>query len=333
MISVTIATYNRPNLLKKCLAALGNQTLKRKYFEIILCDSHSEQETDNVVSQFKKNNSNIEVRHLHTKNILAAKRNLGINAAKGEVIVFFDDDCIPDKNCLRTYYEVFTNLADEDRKTVFCGEVRFPSSWVEQSNYYRFRDSRHFGSGRRKDVKKINYKTIVVMNMAFLKNEFLSSVKKVNENFIGYGSEDQDLGWRLESSGFKLEKSDAKILHYEDSGSITLYEKKIFHTARDGIETLMKNNIEAYLSLRDARLLDKNYPHPSKKIKLYYASMRMLFIHQFIAKILRKILLKTDKISIFYFPFLYRYILACAYIKGVEARSMKTLSGENNWYD
>lgn len=331
-ISVTIATYNRPHLLEKCLLALAEQSLEKKQFEIIICDSHSESETSNAIVKFKDNNPDIEVSHLHTKNVLAAKRNLGIEVAKGEIIVFLDDDCIPDKDCLLTYYELFSNLATK-RKTVYCGEVRFPAEWVEESNYYRFRDSRHFGSGRRKDLGKLTYRTIVVMNMAFFKNEFVSLVKNVNENFIGYGSEDQDLGWRLEEAGFKLEKSNAKILHYEDSGTIELYEKKIFHTARDGIKTLMTSNLKAYLNLRDARVLDKEYPHSSKKIKYYYMALRLLIFKQPIAKIFRVFLMKTDKLSIMYFPFLYRYVLACAYIRGSNARSAKVVDSKKGWYD
>jgi glycosyltransferase involved in cell wall biosynthesis len=330
-LSVTIATYNRPHLLKKCLLSLEKQTLDKKKFEIIVCDSNSEVETSNVILQFRNSQPGVEISHLHTRNVLAAKRNLGIKSAKGNIIVFFDDDCIPDKNCLLTYFQLFSVLSEVEKKTIYCGEVRFPEKWVESSNYYRFRDSRHFGSGRRKDLKKLSYRTIVVMNMAFLKDELLSSVKKVNENFVGYGSEDQDLGWRLEQAGFILKKSSAKIMHYEDSGTIKGYEKKLFHTARDGVKTLMKDNLPAYSHLRAAKFLDKEYPHSSKSIKLFYASLRAVIFHKNIAKLFRFFLIKTDKIDILYFPSLYRYVLAYAYIQGVNARNATIV--ENNWYD
>jgi len=86
-ISVTIATYNRPHLLKKCLNALAKQTLDAGLFEIIICDSHSKEETGNTIIKFCEKNPTLKVSHLHTKNILAAKRNLGIKAAKGNIVL------------------------------------------------------------------------------------------------------------------------------------------------------------------------------------------------------------------------------------------------------
>ena len=329
-LSVTIATYNRVHLLKKSLEALAKQTLDLSKFEVIVCDSNSNDGTETLVRKFISRYQDLNIKHIHTINNLAAKRNTGIKNATGDVVIFFDDDCIPELDCLAKYFSIIETNQNNNR-VVYCGEVRFPADWVKKSNFYRFRNSRHFGSGNRLDLKKLDYTTIVVMNMAFYKDEFIRTVKTVNENFKGYGCEDQDLGWRLQSYGFDIIQCDARIYHYEESGNIAGYEKKIFHTARDGMETLLSENIEAVKPLNSFKLLDKDFPFESKLTSYAYNLVRVAVFHQLLSKLLVMFVTKTDKVKFLYFPKFYRYILGCAYIRGVDTRKNKP-RGTDDWY-
>lgn len=328
-ISVTIATYNRAHLLKMCLDAISKQTLLSSNFEVIVCDSNSTDDTKLVVDEFIMKNPDVILRHLHTKNILAAKRNLGIMSARGDIVVFFDDDCVPDKDCLSEYYNLFSSNVES--KNVYCGEVRFPQDWVAASNYYKFRDSRHFGSGNRLDVTTISYKTIVVMNMAFNRKSFIDNIGLVNEGFIGYGCEDQDLGWRLEESGFLLNRCSSKITHYEESGTIQGYAKKIFHTARDGAATLLVENISAFKGIKSLKLIDSDYPYDNVIQRIVYTCIRKSIFHSSIADMLSFVVTKFDKNKAFYSALAFRYILACAYISGVKCRG-KAKNNLSDWY-
>ena len=332
-LTVTIATYNRAYLLEKVLLALANQSLSPKFYEIIICDSQSTDTTSQVINRFTETNPDIKIQHLHTENILASKRNLGIKHAQNEVVIFFDDDCIPDNKCLEIYFNLFQESLSDNDKVIFCGEVRFPKEWVEKSNYYRFRDSRHFGSGNRPEITTLDFKTIVVMNMAFLKAPFLESIQEVNEAFVGYGCEDQDLGWRLHQQGYKLVMCDALITHYEMSRDISGYTKKIFHTARDGMTTLLKVNPDAACSLGlKFRLIEPLHPKKnSLERKLTEITIRIIFNNR-VADIVTLVLKNYDNNRLFYRMSLYKYVISCAYVKGALSRKYKTKLSDG-WYD
>jgi len=334
-ISVTIATYNRAFLLEKVLYALCNQTEPYDRYEIIVCDSNSVDGTDTLIHDISQKFDECQIRHLHTKNILAAKRNLGLANARYEIVIFLDDDCIPESNFIEMYLRCFSSYSN--CKAVYCGEVRYPKEWVNSSNYFRYRDSRHFGSGNRPELEsgELDYKTIVVMNMSFIKKEIIDNVGYVNERFIGYGCEDQEYGWRIQSAGFKILPCTARIYHYETSGNLDGYMKKIYHTSRDGVKNLLRECPEALWSLPASKLLEPRYPHTSTLGRVKALIFRF-FISDIVVKIIRYFLIKTDSFNLFYFPVMYRLVLAKAYIDGAKERGEVNLTGddiEDGWYN
>ena len=95
--SVIIPTWKRKLLLKKLISKLLEQNFNYN-FEIIICDSKSNDGTEALIKNLKKTkNNNIKYINI-TENSLSAKRNVGINAAKGKYIILMDDDCIPANN-------------------------------------------------------------------------------------------------------------------------------------------------------------------------------------------------------------------------------------------
>lgn len=320
IVSVTISTFNRCNQLLEVLEALALQSVSKKLFEIIVCDSQSSDNTPEVIAKFSDTHHDLRLRHLHTSNILAAKRNLGVQAATGRLVVFLDDDCVPEKFLVEKYIDLFANTNSED-KVVYCGEVRFPNEWVNRSNYYRFRDSRHFGKKHtlRADYPVLSFKTIVVMNMCFEKKLFLDVIGKVNELFVGYGAEDQELGWRLEESGYKLASCSAKIEHRESSATILGYGDKIFRTARDGMSTLLYVQPNAANKISKLRSLDPLFCNRTTlDYMIYFAVCFFAKLKLHIA--IGNLLTWTDHVSIFYSPSIFRFVLAIFYVEGTLDR-------------
>ena len=91
MISVVIPTHNGAHRLPALLRALDDQTLDRDAFEVVVVDDGSTDETAAVVE-----NSGI-ARLVRAPQSLGqgGATNLGIEHARGEVIVFTDDDTVP----------------------------------------------------------------------------------------------------------------------------------------------------------------------------------------------------------------------------------------------
>jgi glycosyltransferase involved in cell wall biosynthesis len=90
-ITIAICTYNRSNLLIKCLDSLLPQLTEK--IEILVIDNNSSDNTADVTKEYTTNYQNI--RYVFEKNIgLSHARNLGINESKADWILYLDDDAI-----------------------------------------------------------------------------------------------------------------------------------------------------------------------------------------------------------------------------------------------
>lgn len=123
--SVVIPTYQQPALLLKCLDALGRQRLPRDQFEIIVVDEGNSPETEMAVHLFAKqiarDGGPLEVRYLGQpeRRGPAAARNRGWRAARGRIIAFTDDDCLPESEWLLSALARFKRGAQ-----VMSGQLR-----------------------------------------------------------------------------------------------------------------------------------------------------------------------------------------------------------------
>lgn len=89
-VSIVIPSYNRPDRLGLCLAALAK--LDGGPYEIVVVDDGSATPLAPVCAQFGSN-----VRCIRQENAGPAKaRNTGAKAAGGDFIAFTDDDCQPE---------------------------------------------------------------------------------------------------------------------------------------------------------------------------------------------------------------------------------------------
>jgi GT2 family glycosyltransferase len=88
-----IPTYARPERLRECLAALARQTLPADRFEIVVVDDGSPQP---VVTPADTAAAGATIRIIRQSNAgPSAARNRGVQEARGELIAFTDDDCLP----------------------------------------------------------------------------------------------------------------------------------------------------------------------------------------------------------------------------------------------
>jgi GT2 family glycosyltransferase len=107
-ISVVVPTYNRPELLDRCLSALMAQDIDRQTYEIIVADDGASECVQQLVERVAAG-AGVAIRYVAVRGPHgpAAARNLGWRSACGEIVAFTDDDTVPDKNWLRAGLAVF----------------------------------------------------------------------------------------------------------------------------------------------------------------------------------------------------------------------------------
>ncbi len=123
-----MVTYNRPVLLKECLLGLGRQHFSGSY-EVIVIDNGSTQSpalpADPLIRYFR----------CHKRQSLESCKKLGVNLARGEIIAFTDDDCLPAPGWLEN---ILTGVKDTG---IAAGPVlaeegaRFPGWWKPELDW------------------------------------------------------------------------------------------------------------------------------------------------------------------------------------------------------
>lgn len=114
-ISLICATYGRSVELDFLLNSL--QTQNYKNFEIIIVDQNKDGLIDSTIEKYK---NTLSINHVKSEKIgLSINRNIGIKAAKGEILAFPDDDC--------TYYpdtlEKVISLFNTHKYDLILGQI------------------------------------------------------------------------------------------------------------------------------------------------------------------------------------------------------------------
>lgn len=110
-ISIVVAARNEEKHIGKCIKALVNQSYPENLYEIIIVDDRSTDSTAEIVQKVNRQNHMlrlIQVKEL-PKNISPKKHALeiGIKAAKGEIILTTDADCVPAFDWIKTMVSYF----------------------------------------------------------------------------------------------------------------------------------------------------------------------------------------------------------------------------------
>lgn len=99
-ITVAIPTYRRAGLLRATLAGVTRQDFPADQYEVLVIDNNSPDNTREVSTAFSAGTP--AVRHvLETRQGLDHARNRAIAEARGEIIVFADDDILVEPDWLR----------------------------------------------------------------------------------------------------------------------------------------------------------------------------------------------------------------------------------------
>ena len=185
-VSVVVPTFERRELLGRCLAALFAQDLSPEAYELIVADDAASDETARLVEAWTGRADPclryVPVTGAHGP---AAARNAGWRAARGEIVAFTDDDCIPAPNWLRTGLAAFV-----DGVVGVQGRVIVPLPTVP-TDYQR-------------DAARLAAAEFVTAN-CFYRREAIAAIGGFDERFTAPWREDSDFHFTL------LERADRLV--------------------------------------------------------------------------------------------------------------------------
>jgi glucosyl-dolichyl phosphate glucuronosyltransferase len=120
-ISAIICTYNRQKYLYQVLESIKNQSLHPQFYEIIVVNNNSTDNTELICQTYRKDNPELNFIYVsESEQGLSAARNRGIKEATGKFITFIDDDALPEKDFLRT---IFDYLEQNPEVTAVGGKI------------------------------------------------------------------------------------------------------------------------------------------------------------------------------------------------------------------
>jgi GT2 family glycosyltransferase len=108
-LNVIIATYNRESCLRAFLSVLNRQVCPETLnWKLIVVDNNSSDATRQVVAEFSANAPDRFQYIFEPRQGKSIALNAGVRIATGDILVFTDDDCIPDPYWLANIASEFT---------------------------------------------------------------------------------------------------------------------------------------------------------------------------------------------------------------------------------
>ena len=206
--SVIVPTFNRADLLRRCLDALAQQDYAGPY-EVIVVDDGSTDRTPGVLR------SRPGVIHLRQANRgPAAARNRGIAAATGDILAFTDDDCLVPADWLSRLADGYVR---HPAVAGVGGYLEAPTEVLEHNLLARFERSvgrDEYGAGPREVLGGFDCPAGGTNNMSY-RRAVLEEVGGFDEAFPFAAGEDADLKRRITDRGYQLLYTPVKVTHLQ----------------------------------------------------------------------------------------------------------------------
>lgn len=239
-VSVIIPVFNRSQILANTLAALTHQTYPRELIEVLVVDDGS---CDDVISVVRKYENRINLYYSRQPDKgfrLAAARNIGLRQAQGDVMVFMDADILPLPEDIEKYMKIMHVSEDAlligHRRYVDVSEVNDDMILDDIAAVLylpSINPNNDVADSKTSTGESIDWRFPVYERTEFLINDpwpftkaaggniafsrkLLEKAGYVDEEFIAWGCEDAEHGYRFFNAGaYFIPMMDIVSLHQE----------------------------------------------------------------------------------------------------------------------
>ena len=202
--TIVIPTFNRSDRLFRCLQAVGEQDLSTYKVEAVVVDDGSEDDTVSMVNGLAAYFP-MPLRVISNKGKgPASARNAGMAAAASPLILYTDDDCVPQPTWVFFLIEYFHKHPEID---AVGGEIQR----LYNTNISRYIDDSGF---MRQTVEGKAVKFLVTANAGFRKQALLN-VQGFDERISIAGGEDFELSYRIRKEGSAIAFVPGAVIKHE----------------------------------------------------------------------------------------------------------------------
>jgi glycosyltransferase involved in cell wall biosynthesis len=196
-VSVIIPTFKRPELLLKCLGQLTRKNFPKEKYEVIIITDGLDMETVSELTEFYAQQTflNLYCYSSYEKKGHAAARNKGVQYAKGELVIFTEEDCLPLRTWIHEYWSTYTS--SREKEIAFAGKTIVPYSVMPDHE---------------KNVANVQTAEFATTNCAITKTA-LTKVNGFDENFSIAWFGDSDLQFKLIKASIPIHYVKAVIIH------------------------------------------------------------------------------------------------------------------------
>ena len=190
--SVVVPVYNRPDEVDELLQSLETQSTKD--FEVIIIEDGSTLPCKEVVENYQEI---LDIHYFVIENAgPAGARNVGIEKAKGEYIIFFDSDCIIPQG----YFKALEQALDETHADAFGGPDKAHESFTDVQKAINYSMTSFFTTGGIRGGKQ-------KMDKFYPRSFNMGIRRKVAQALGGFSKmrfgEDIDFSIRIVKGGYK----------------------------------------------------------------------------------------------------------------------------------
>lgn len=212
--SIIVPAYNAASTLPRCLAALCDQSIDRTTYEIIVGDDGSTDQTAIIAERTLGSNNAQVIRAAHGGP--AQARNLGAQAAHGDLLLFTDADCEPAQNWIERMAAAFDDPTIGGAKGVYRTHQR---AWVARFVQQEYQDK----YDRMRSQSSIDF--VDTYSAAYRREVFVNS-GGFDPAFIA--DEDQELSFRLTAQGVRLVFAPDASVYHQHVTSLLKYLRRKF---------------------------------------------------------------------------------------------------------
>ena len=209
-LSATVPSHNRRELLERVLDGLARQTYPEDRYEVVVVLDGS---TDGSAEMIASKETPYRLRLVeNTKAGVGAVRNTCIRSASNPIVLFLDDDIVPEPGCLAVHAEAHRRAREGHVALGYCPPVATDGAWWPLAMRAWWED--HFRRKAEPD-HEWTYVDFVTGNVSFPR-ELVLGLGGFDEEFRSR-HEDWELAIRLLDSGVPLAYyPESKALHYAD---------------------------------------------------------------------------------------------------------------------